>query len=68
MNNEIKNIQQTLIHNLERLDSVDDNIEQEIARSNAIAQLANTYIKSCNLIIRVEETKINIEQKIKEVR
>lgn len=68
MNNEIKNIQQTLIHNLERLDSVDDNIEQEVARSNAIAQLANTYIKSCNLVIRVEETKINIEQKIKEVR
>jgi len=68
MNNEIKNIQQKLLSNLDRLDNATENVEQEIARSNAVSQLANTYIKSCNLIIRVEETKINIESKIKEVK
>ena len=31
--------------NLERLDSANDNISEEVARSNAISQIANTYIK-----------------------
>lgn len=65
MNNEIKIIQDKLISNLERLDKAKDNITDEVARSNAISQLANTYIKACNLVIRVEESKFNIRMNIK---
>jgi hypothetical protein len=45
------------MNNLDRLDNEKDNLSDEVARSNAISQLANTYIKTCNLIIRVEESK-----------
>ena len=42
MKEEIKTIQKKLIDNLERLDNADENITEEVARSNAISQLANT--------------------------
>ena len=64
MDDNIKIIQDKLINNLERLDSEKDNLSEEISRSNAISQLASTYIKSCNLVIRVEESKLNIRQEI----
>ena len=64
MNEDIKNIQEKLMNNLERLDKEKKNISDEVARSNAISQLANTYIKTCNLVIRVEESKFNIKNKI----
>ena len=67
MDNEIKNIQDKLMNNLERLDKETENINDEVARSNAISQLANTYIKSCNLVIRINETKLNIRQKFKDI-
>lgn len=67
MDKDIKTIQETLMNNLERLDKANDNISEEVARSNAISQIANTYIKSCNLVIRAEETKINVRNKIGEV-
>ena len=67
MENDIKEIQQRLMHNLERIDTATDNISDEVARSNAVSQLANTYIKSCNLVIRAEESKISIRNKIKDV-
>lgn len=67
MNNDIKQIQDTLMNNLERLNNAKDNINEEVARSNAISQIANTYIKSCNLVIRVEESKINVRNKISDV-
>lgn len=67
MNNEIKTIQEKLMSNLERLDKANENISEEVARSNAISQIANTYIKSCNLAIRIEESKINIKNKIGKV-
>lgn len=67
MNEDIKKIQERLMNNLERIDSAKDNISDEVARSNAVSQLANTYIKSCNLIIRAEESKINVRNKIKDV-
>lgn len=67
MNKELKKIQEKLINNLERLDKETENIEKEVARSNSISQLANTYIKSCNLIIRIEENKTNLKSKIKSV-
>lgn len=67
MENDIKTIQGKLMNNLERLDSATDNISEEVARSNAISQIANTYIKSCNLIIRAEESKVNVRNKIGDV-
>lgn len=64
MDNQFKNIQQKLIASLDRLDSAKENISNEVARSNAISQLANTYIKTCNLIIRVEESKNGLKEKL----
>lgn len=67
MDKDIKRIQETLMNNLERLDVAEDNISEEVARSNAISQIANTYIKSCNLVIRVEESKVNVRNIIGDV-
>lgn len=67
MENDIKKIQETLMNNLERLDNAQDNVGEEVARSNAVSLIANTYIKSCNLIIRVEESKTIIKNKINDV-
>lgn len=67
MNEDIITIQERLMSNLERLDRANDNLSEEVSRSNAISQLANTYIKSCNLVIRAEESKANIRNKISKV-
>lgn len=64
MDTDIKAIQDKLMRSLERLDSAEDTLAEEVARSNAISQLANTYIKACNLIIRVEENKIVLKGKL----
>lgn len=68
MNQDIERIQAALLNNLNRLDNADqEDITTEVARSNAISQIANTYIKSCNLVIRVEESKVNVRNKISDV-
>lgn len=67
MNKKIEFIQAKLLSNLDRLDKEDTDIQNEVARSNAISQLANTYIKTCNLIIRVEESKDNVKNKFSEM-
>ena len=67
MENDIKKIQEKLMSNLERLDNEKESLEDEVARSNAVSQLANTYIKTCNLIIRAEENKADIRNKISDV-
>lgn len=67
MENNIKEIQEKLMNSLKRLDESKGDLGEEVARSNAISQLANTYIKSCNLIIRVEESELSIKRKIKDV-
>jgi len=67
MENALKTIQEKLLNNLERLDKESDNINDEVARSNAISQLANTYIKTCNLVIRVEESKLNLFKRISDI-
>ena len=67
MDNNIKIIQERLMRNLDRLDKAGDDISNEVARSNAVSQLANTYIKTCNLVIRVEESKFSVKNKIKDV-
>lgn len=64
MENNIKEIQEKLMNSLKRLDGAKNDLNEEVARSNAISQLANTYIKSCNLIIRVEESKNGVRNKI----
>lgn len=64
MENNIKEIQEKLMNSLKRLDEAKSDLNEEVARSNAISQLANTYIKSCNLIIRVEESKNGVKNKI----
>ena len=64
MENDIKTIQEKLMNNLERLDGAKDNLGEEVSRSNAISQIANTYIKSCNLLIRAEESQVNVRNKI----
>ena len=65
MNDDIKNIQSKLLNSLEILsNATKDNLELEVARSNSVAQLANTYIKSCNLIIRVNESNKKLEELI----
>ena len=68
MKDEIKTIQKKLIDSLKRLDNANENITEEVARSNAISQLANTYIKTCNLIIRVEDAKDSVKKKIDGVK
>ena len=68
MEKDIKTIQESLMSNLKRLDDATDNINEEVARSNAVSQLANTYIKSCNLIIRVEESKVVVKNKLSETQ
>lgn len=67
MNNDIKEIQERLMNNLERLDNAKENISEEVARSNAVTQLSNTYIKTCNLVIRIEESKNDIRNKVSKV-
>ena len=67
MNEDIKTIQKTLMINLERINNESDDLRNEVARSNAVSQLANTYIKTCNLVIRVEESEHNLKQKIENV-
>lgn len=64
MDNNIKFIQDKLIDSLSRLDGATDTLMEEVARSNAVSQLANTYIKACNLVIRVEEGKLNLKNKL----
>lgn len=64
MDKDIEKIQEKLMKNLERLDNEEVNLQDEVARSNAISQLANTYIKSCNLVIRVQESKYELETKL----
>jgi len=68
MEEELNFIQLKLIKSLDRLDKENVDIEKEVARSNSISQLANTYIKSCNLIIRVEESKNNVKNKIVDLK
>lgn len=68
MEEELNFIQVKLIKSLDRLDKENVDIEKEVARSNSISQLANTYIKSCNLIIRVEESKKDIKNKIVDLK
>lgn len=58
MNNNLLNIQEALMRQIDRIDN--DTLSQqelvnEIARSNALSNTANTFIKTVNVNIRVKE-------------
>jgi len=58
MKNSLFEIQETLMRQIKRIDDETlhgKDLEQEIARSNAISNTANTYIKTININIRVKE-------------
>ena len=55
----ISYIQEKLLINLERLNEEEDDLKKEISRSKAISQIANTYIKVCNMKIVLENIENN---------
>lgn len=58
MNKDIETIKEKLIESLDILSkSKKEDLQLVVGRSNAIAQLANTYIKTCNLVLRIQESK-----------
>lgn len=70
MNNnkkDIKTIQETLMRDIARLDD-DELIERqgqiEIARSNALAKTASTYIQSVALVLKINDAKNKHKNKI----
>lgn len=56
LNNNIEKIQKTILANIEKIDKCDGEIAKEIGRSNAISRLANAYIQTCNLSIRLKHS------------
>lgn len=56
LNYNIKKIQQTILDNIEKIDKCEEEIGKEIGRSNAISRLANAYIQTCNLSIRLKHS------------
>lgn len=70
MEKDIKNIQQYLMNRLEKLNDdkyMKDNLKGEVARSNATANTALTYIKVVNLKLRVNSLSSKERKAIKEI-
>lgn len=70
MEKDIKNIQNYLMNRLEKLDDdeyMKDNLKGEVARSNATANTALTYVKVINLKLRVNGLSAKERQAIKEI-
>lgn len=61
INDNIIKIQKTILDNIEKIDKCEENIDKEIGRSNAISRLANAYIQSCNLSIRIKNSTNNLK-------
>ena len=61
LNDNIEKIQQTILANLEKLNHCDENISKEIGRSNSISRLANAYIQTCNLSLRLKNSSHNLK-------
>lgn len=57
MNNNLLKMQEMLMRQMERLDEGKNNedMNREVARSNALSQSANTFIKSVNVGLRIKE-------------
>lgn len=56
LNINIEKIQKTILKNIEKIDQCEEDIGKEIGRSNAISRLANAYIQTCNLSIRLKHS------------
>lgn len=70
MEKDIKNIQNYLMNRLEKLNDdkyMKDNLKGEVARSNATANTALTYIKVVNLKLRVNSLSSKERKAIKEI-
>lgn len=61
LNDNIEKIQKTILANIEKIDKCDEDIGKEIGRSNAISRLANAYIQTCNLSIRLKNSTNNLK-------
>ena len=58
MNNKLLDIQEALMKQIKRIDNdklSNENLVNEIARSNALSNTANTFIKTVNVNIRIKE-------------
>lgn len=74
MNNKLYDIQEMLLRQMKKLDKDTLNNEElgnEISRSNALTNNATTYLKSVNLQLRVietakknEQTKVSLEKEV----
>lgn len=56
LNENIEKIQKTILTNIEKIDQCEEDIGKEIGRSNAISRLANAYIQTCNLSIKLKHS------------
>lgn len=61
LNENIIMIQKTILKNIEKIDKCEEDIGKEIGRSNAISRLANAYIQTCNLSIRIKNSTNNLK-------
>ena len=65
MNNNLIKIQEMLMNQMERLDTLDSRVgvnrQEEIARGNFLSQNAVTFLKSVNIGIRVIEMSHKFE-------
>lgn len=61
LNDNIIKIQKTILDNIEKIDKCEEDIAKEIGRSNAISRLANAYIQTCNLSIRLKNSTGNLK-------
>lgn len=66
LNNNIEEIQEIIINNIKKIDKCEGEIAQEVGRSNAISRLANAYIQTCNLSIRLKNSTNSLKGLINE--
>lgn len=61
ININIEKIQKIILDNLDKIDRCEDEIAIEVGRSNAISRLANAYIQTCNLSIRINNSTTSLK-------
>ena len=68
LNNNIEEIQEIIINNIKKIDKCEGEISKEVGRSNAISRLANAYIQTCNLSIRLKNSTNSLKGLINEMK
>lgn len=61
INDNINKIQNIILENIVKIDKCEENLGKEVGRSNAISKLANAYIQTCNLSIRLKNSTGNLK-------